>query len=455
MSIRKKVLNFFLSISFLISTVPGIVVTAEKIETEEVTVYENTFDSGKDSIEFVSNEFFSYDSALAKNIQSSQINGNMGIRVRQNSWMGSQTFLFDFTKGATQHGIYSGMISASFDFSLDPDSPADHVIIGANMSKAYEGDRMVYFSKTKYQVLEKRRDWGDAQTKGTEIDTSRVYNMKIIINLDEGKTDYYLDNELVATQTNWSGITVNNLSFALSGLMDYFDNFKVTVKYPNAIENTVTSENIGNIFYDEEQMEFNLNVKNRHNAPIKENVTVKITDAYKDEVFCETYTVRVDAKSHEDLIISPYLPRFGTYFMAVTSENSEEFKTRLSRSVKAPRLNEKSGVCAHFDGRHPMDVPGMFDIMANAGFATVRTDWGWRLNSDGTVFDYDNNGGVFEETIAEANKHGIGILAILGVSHSNYSHLNSDGGLNTADEALSAYKDFSREVAKDLTGKVD
>lgn len=455
MSIRKKVINLFLGISFLITTTPHLYVGAEKITTEEVTVYENTFDNGIESIKSVTNEFLSYDKDLAKNVRNSEMDGNMGIRVRQDAWLSTQTFLLDFTKGGTEHGIYSGVIRASFDFSLDPESPADYIIVGANMSKTYEGRRMVYFSKSKYQVLDKAGDWGNAASNGIEIDTSKVYNMKIVINLDEGKTQYFLDDELVKIQENWTGVTVNNLSVALSGLMDYFDNFKVSVKYPYAIENTVSSLNIGNIFYEDEDMVFYMDVKNRHNEKISEGIKIKITDAYENTVWEETKQVNVLAKDHEKLSFFPDIPKFGTYFMSVTSENSEGFKTRFSRSVKAPELNEKSGVCAHFDGRHPMDVPGMFDIMANAGFGTVRTDWGWRLNADGTVFDYDNNGGVFEETIKEANEHGIDILAILGVSHSNYNELNPDGGLNTADEAVAAYKEFSKAVAEDLAGKVE
>lgn len=455
MYIRKKVINLFLAVSFFITTTPYFSVTAEKITTEDVTVYENTFDNGIKSIESVNNEFLSYDKSFAENVMDSGMNGNMGIRVRQGAWLSTQTFLLDFTKGGTEHGMYSGVISASFDFSLDPESPADHVIIGANMSKPHAGKRMIYFSKSKYQVLNKAGEWGNAASNGIELDTSRVYNMKFIINLDEGKTEYFLDNELVKTQNNWLGDTVNNLSFALSGLMDYFDNLKVSVKYPYAIENSVDSPNIGNIFYEDEQMSFYLDVKNRCSEKISEDIKIKITDAYGNIVMEETKKITVLGKDHKRVTFFPDIPKFGTYFMTVTSENSEGFKARLSRSVKAPVLNEKSGVCAHFDGRHPMDVPGMFDIMANAGFGTVRTDWGWRLNEDGTVFDYDNNDGIFEETIKEANEHGIDILAILGTSHSKFDDLDSDGGLNTADELLAAYKEYSKAVAADLAGKVE
>lgn len=456
MKIIKKLLNVFLSVALLATVLPPQRVRAEKITPAEITVYENTFDRGTSSIKRVVNEYMKYDNSNVQNIENAAVDGNQGIRARRESWMATQTFLFDFTKDGGKEGVSSGILTASFDFSMDEQSTADHVIVGINMSNTYSGGRMIYFyNNSSYEIMASYGNWGNGSAAGTVIDADSVHNMKIVMSLDDGKAYYYLDNTLVATQTNWTGVTVNNFSIAMAGVMDYFDNLKLTLQFPNAIENTVTSNNIGNIFYGDEPMVFDINVKNRHSEKITEAVNVKIKDAYGSTVYDKTENVTVTGEATNTISIMPNITKFGTYFMTVTSENAPEFKLRLSRCVKADELNYKSGICAHFDGRHPMDVSGMFDIMQNAGFGTVRTDWGWKLNSDGTVYDFIGDGSYFEKTIKEANESGIDILAILGVSHSNYSSLNEDGGLNTADEALAALKSYSEQVARELDGKVE
>lgn len=450
----KKFRKIFSAVTALVmstSLLPTSPVGAENIDGEAIVVYENTFDNGAASVVSYQNPYLSMKPDSLQ-VSNSAINGNMGIRLNQGAWLTPMTFVLDFTQGGIGHGINDGVITASFKFSTDAESKANFAIIGANMASASDGGRMLYFHNgSKYEVLDAVYDWGDNNNKKVDLDASKVYNMKIVIDLTNDKADYYLDNALVKTQTNWNNFTVNNLTFALSGLIDYFDDLKVTVKYATVLENRVESNNIGNIFYEDEPMDFKLKVTNFTAADKEENVTIKITDAAGSEVYSDVKTVQAKAASCTEVPFTPDLPKFGTYFMTVTSANAPEFKTRLSRSVKAPVLNEKSGVCAHFDGRHPMDVSGMFDIIANAGFGTVRTDWGCRKDKDGNVYDYTNTNNVFGKTIAEANKRGVDILAILGLT----SGSDADGGFNTDSTALESYQAYTEALASSLAGKVE
>lgn len=454
---KKKMLKFrkiFSAVTALVmsaSLLPISPVSAENADGEAIVVYENTFDNGAASVVSYQNPFLSMKPNLQQ-VSNSEINGNMGIRLNQGSWLTPMTFVLDFTQGDIGHGIQDGVITASFDFSTDAESGADYAIIGANMTSAAEGDRMLYFHRgSKYEVLNAVYDWGGDSNNMVDLDASKVYNMKIVMDLTNDKADYYLDDALVKTQTNWADMTVNNLTFALSGLIDYFDNFKVTFNYAAAFENKVESDNIGNIFYEDEPMNFNLKVTNFTSADKEENVTIKIKDAYGSEVYSDVKTVQATAASCTEVPFTTNLPKFGTYFMTVTSDNAPEFKTRLSRSVKAPVLNEKSGVGAHFDGRHPMDVPGMFDIISNAGFGTVRTDWHCYKNDNGTVYDYTNTDNIFGKTIAEANARGVDLLAILGLTEGS----DADGGFNTDSTALESYQAYTQALASALVGKVD
>lgn len=449
----KKFRKIFSAVTALVmstSLLPTSPVGAESVDGEAIVVYENTFDNGAASVVSYQNPYLSMKPNLHQ-VSNSEIGDNMGIRLNQESCLSPLTFVLDFTQGGIGHGINDGVITASFDFSTDAESKADFAIIGANMTSAYEGGRMLYFHNgSKYEVLNTVYAWGGTEANKVALDASKVYNMKIVIDLTQDKADYYLDDTPVGTQNNWD-FTVNNLTFALSGLIDYFDNFKVTVKYATVLENRVESNNIGNIFYEDEPMDFKLKVTNFTAAEKEENVTIKIKDAYGSEVYSDVKTVQATAASCTEVPFTPDLPKFGTYFMTVTSENAPEFKTRLSRSVKAPVLNDKSGVCAHFDGRHPMDVSGMFDIISNAGFGTVRTDWGCRTKENGSLYDYTDTNNVFGKTIAEANKRGVDILAILGLT----SGSDADGGFNTDITALESYQAYTQALASSLAGKVE
>lgn len=457
----RRIISMLLALSLLAVIFSGLSLSAESDGGEEYIVYENNFDNGASSVPGATdegyaaqNEFMDFDGILGQPLQNSEMNGDMGVRIRRGAWLDGQTFLFDFTKGGTKKGIYSGIWTAAFDFSLDKDGGANEVIMGMNMSKTYEGERMAYFHNNgAVEVLSDCGAWGSkANPECLALNYGKVYNLKTVVNFDEGKADYYLDGKLIRTQTNLKNKTMNNFSVSLSGTVGYFDNLKITVRYPNPTENIVTSDNIGNIFYEDEPVLLKLTTINRHSGPICEDISIVITDPDNNTVWSASRQVTVSGKSEKESEINPGLSLFGTYFMKVKSDNSREFTTRLSRSVRAGVQNKKFGVCAHFDGRYNLDIPGVFDIMSAMGAGNVRTDWGCRIKSNGTVYDYDSDNSYFEKTIYEAQKHGIDILAILGTTVAGGG---SSGGFNVEETALSSYRKYCRELAQKLRGKVE
>ena len=461
MSFKKFVSRVFLAV-FLINNINISFISASNlIETPYIyTMYENDFSNGAASVPSASaegyaadNEFLLFDGISGQQLQTVKNGTDMGVRIRSDMWILGRTFFFDFTKGGQKEGIRSGKTTLSFDFSIDGESTANETIMGINMTDASNGGRIAYFRNSSYEILNNMGDWGKT-SNACSIEAGQIYNFKAVIDFDEGKSDYYIDNKLIKTQTNWLGKTMNNFSIAMTGVIGYFDDLKLTIEYPKPIETIVTSDNVGNIFYEDEQVMMNVNVKNRHNGDVSEDISIKIIDSHNNVVWNKEATVELSAGESKDLVIYPEISHYGTYFLKAESDNSTSFTTRLSRSVKAIEKNERVGVCAHFDGRYKLDVSAMFDIISSAGFSGVRTDWGWRTNSDGTVYDFLNDGGIFEATIKEANKSQTDILALITIDHASVAQYNTDGGFNTSPEALAAYEKYLEELASMLVGKV-
>ena len=459
MFLKKLISGVFFTV-FLISSI-NISSASTLIELPHIyTMYENDFSEGAGSVPSAAadgyaadNEFLLFDGVLGQPLKTVKKGNETGVRIGSDMWILGKTFFFDFTKGGQKEGIRSGKVTLSFDFSIDGESTANETIMGINMTDAINGGRIAYFRNSSYEILNNTGDWGKPSNV-CNIESGTVYEFKVVMDFDQGRADYYIDNEFIKTQTNWLGKTMDNFSIAMTGVIGYFDNLKFIIEYPKPVETIVTSDNTGNIFYEDEQVMMNVNVRNRHNSDVSEDITIIITDSKNNVVWSEELTVELAAEESKDFVIYPEIPCYGTYFLKADSDNGIGFITRLARSVKADEKNEKLGVCAHFDGRYQLDVSAMFDIISSAGFSAVRTDWGWRTNSDGTIYDFLNDGGIFEQTVKEANESQTDILALITIDNERVLQYNTDGGFNTSVEALAEYEKYLEELSGMLKGKI-
>ncbi len=412
--------------------------------TPTYTVYENTFDNGPASAAKIQNEFMDFGGVVGSGLASAVIDGNTGMRKTSIMWMGDRTFLFDFTKGGTKEGVYSGKWTVSFDFSMDGESTADGVIIGMNMSNHYSGKRMLYFYNNQtVGATPSFGGWGDSSsTSNTALDSAKVYNLKTVIDFDNETAEYYLNDSMIGSHIGLTGITMNNFSIAMSGIMDYFDNLKITAEYTNVAENIVTSGSIGNIFYENEPVELMLRTINRYKKPLDEYVSIDITDGSGNTVWSTIQYVHLLGQSENEIRLCPELPMFGTYKLTANSTNSRTFTTKLSRSVRADELNSRLGVCGHFDGRHSMDTSGMMKIISEAGLGSLRSGGLW----------IGANEEYFETALADAEKRGIEIMTVFDVGVSGFLE---DGSFNTTAEALEEYREYCRTVVEKMKGRVE
>lgn len=448
---KKRFVSILLVFGYLLSNA---VVFSQDNEEKiySYTMYENTFDEGKDSIEAIENEFLSYSGMeamdKASGLQTVYSGDNTGIRIEKDAWCWDKTFFLDFTKGDVQEGIKSGTVTVSFDYSMDEESTADHAIIGMNMKNSYDGQRLMYIKKGSYCVMDTVGAWPGTYTSGVSCD--EIHNLKIVIDFDENTATYYLDNENIKVQSI-TGIVMNNLAISLSGIINYFDNLKVTAEYKNPVEIIAATNNFGNNFFENENIKFKIEAKNRADEAISETADIKVENSAGEIVFEKTQVLDLESKGYMSMDLTLDLKEFDSYIMTINSANSIGFTTRFARSVKATENNPVINTNGHLDGRFAgADVPNLFFMMDNAGYGAIRTQYPFKKNSDGTFFVHEDQS-WYSQTLESSQKYGIDLVALLP---SGVGTKDADGGFNTDDAALSEYSSWCEWMANRYKGKI-
>lgn len=383
----------------LTACIPQIPVSAEtSTETTAVyTLYENTFNDGAASVAAVDNEYLEYSGVKGTNVSDALYNNEeRSIRIRKGAWVNGQTFNFDFTKGGTQTGIRSGKVTISFDFEWDFTATANEVRLGMNMKEdsTWEGGYMFAF---KNQTASSS-DVGAAPTFGYMISDTigkvpsefvsfaeeGLHSFKTVLDFENEKVTYYLDDELLSKeQTDLGRKTLNNYCICLSGMFNFFDNLKITQEYLYPIEYIVTSEKTGNNFFGNEQIKLTVTATNRGDVAYTENPVVKYTNPQgENEVVLSQQPLEIPARSSVSFDVTPNLKEYGSWQLSVESERSRVATSRFARIVEVDELNDTLGICAHFDGRHSLDIEKAFDLMEAAGLSMVRSDHGYAIETD-------------------------------------------------------------------------
>ncbi len=447
MKYKKRVILLFIMLSIILASLP---VLADNIT--EYVLYENTFDSGILSLEAKSNHHIDF--TYSARLKTAKDGTNQGIAsTLAGVAHTNRSLLFDFTKGGNKEGLNGGIYTLSFDFKLNDDKDSDDgtayggdrlaSVVTNSVYGEWKGNGLMYFNRNWYNIPEKVvSNYTSWPTSGTECDTTKK-TVKIEIDIDNNTATYYIDNVKTAEQM---GVCekLQNITIFLNNDIGFFDNVKLTAKYPYPTECIITSDKAGNIFYEDEPIELNLNVKNLESTTRTEDIILTVTDINGNIVSEEVKNITVAAQSETDTKIKSEVP-FGVYYLTATSDSSIDFKTRIARSVKAESLNKKVNVSVHFGGRHTtMSIPTMFELLSKAGFGGVRSDFGFSIKTDdaGNVTGYSSGENASRDAlISGSRKYGMDILALLPVDTSYYAD-DTDGGFNTSEEFLKGYYDF-------------
>lgn len=239
----------------------------------EYILYEATFDNGATGLYWeADNDFFTGGYNATKNegaefpiggktANTFAYGANNGIGYEPNWWAKGQTFWFDFTKGGTKEAPRSGRVKFSMDFMLQEaptDTEGSSFIKNNGNNSPTSGWSFAGFiykdgkpyivtwdaSGSNYIIFTDLTKYGDVLDY--EMHTLDMY-------LDfgsEGRVTTYIDGVQMPRVFNyWT--TINQFGFAMSGIMKYVDNVKLSyikdgsfgvesLKAPQAGDNTLT-----------------------------------------------------------------------------------------------------------------------------------------------------------------------------------------------------------------------
>ncbi len=153
---------------------------------------------------------------------------------------------------------------------------------------------------------------------------------------------------------------------------------------------TVETGKLGNIFYENEALDFTVHMTDASSTGGYENgnLTYNIYD-YNGVIVADGEVAFAAEMAN---ITLPELP-FGVYTMTLTVDENDVYQTKtvdFSRSPKAKAVNKQFGTCLHvgsWEVYSDAEVTGLLDLVKNAGYGVVRPGaFGWaeiEPNGDG------------------------------------------------------------------------
>lgn len=207
---------------------------------------------------------------------------------------------------------------------------------------------------------------------------------------------------------------------------------------------SIDSENIGNIFYGSEPVEFKVAFKN-NTAETSEFKAVYKVYKYNNEMqeqLISTDSRILKAEAQKDVvdIIEPKADEYSLYKLVVSTVPESVTKSvEFSRAVKSSNMNQTIGASAHLITRG--DIHNSLMLMSNAGIANIRDDFRWNEmeKAKGEVALTDRA----KSLITNANAYGIDVLPILYANNPIYQ---PSGSFVTTQDGVKAYGVYLKKL---------
>jgi hypothetical protein len=298
-------------------------------------------------------------------------------------------------------------------------------------------------------------------------------NVVIWIDFDLRKQAYFVNGKQLNITgmpdgfNNISKIKISQDGANYPGIM-YMDNIEVwhisdstespipkesTPEYLSSeISITNSSKNVGNVFYDDSDFNFDTSFKNMGKSG-KYTAKYEIIDDYGDTVWNKTEDLFINQNETITRNVLPDVAEYGMYTYRVTVSGNENVSSREFRCSKAnvPPKGEKNknlGVSMHFrfdkgSGRgEPEIVLPLVDI---GGFGMIRDETYWtHIEKQEGVYAYTDR---YTDMLDFAQSHNIDVLNILGYSNPLY---NSNGGVPLSGSYQKAFDNFIDFTVKDM-----
>ncbi len=223
---------------------------------------------------------------------------------------------------------------------------------------------------------------------------------------------------------------------------------KVPVEIVNSFKVIVSSDHIGNIFFDEEEAVLYTDIKNRDEKQNTKTIHFEVKNVDHRVVWSSDEEITLGAGEEIRIIIKPELNKYGTYLLEVTENGDMLCYEHLSRSVKNTELNTRLGLSTHTT-REGTDIR-VLDLQAAAGFGKARENFRWNEDEEGNIADTTIPA---EDFLNHCMELGIEPYALMRVECSP-KYDNPDGGFTTSDEALAGVEEYYRLIAEKSKGKM-
>ena len=207
---------------------------------------------------------------------------------------------------------------------------------------------------------------------------------------------------------------------------------------------SVDSENIGNIFYGSEPIEFKVSFENNRSEAAEFKAVYKVYkyDNEMQEQLINTDSRMLNVESQKNVvdIIEPKADEYSLYKLVVsTVPESVTTSVEFSRTVKSSNMNQTIGASAHLTTRG--DIHNSLMLMSNAGIANIRDDFRWyemeKVKGEVTLTDRARS------LIANANNYGINVLAVLYANNPIYQ---ANSSFVTTQDGVNAYGVYLKKL---------
>lgn len=411
-----------------------------EISGDEILYYFNAFDNGKTSC-VNSENYLGSITYTTGDIVDSDYNGNKGIGLGENAWP-SKVIKYSF-----KNAVSSDVISISFDFAKSNFINPQQAYLTVNTEM---GVKNLFYMQDDAGIFGPNDDleaWGDKDKSIPFLD-DRQYFADIDFDFNCHKVVTYINGELLSEKSMPENFALYDIEFDLSMIIGHFDNLQIVKSSGQSFSLSASTDNFGNIVYDNDNTEVSVKLINNSKHTIYKAIDAVLYDS--DERLVSSEKVYVNAVSGiNEANVSLGIPKYGTYRLVLSAANSNTYKLNLARAVKSDLKNEKVNVCVNSPSRVYMDADGVFELINNAGFGGIRTDFVWRVSGGNTL--PQENEKYLSAFLTNAKKYDLDVLALLPVNCSYYA-ADGDGGFNTSTPFLKAYKKYCSELAEKYSG---
>jgi len=424
--------------------------TNNENSSTSIILYENTFDNGLASTVNVDNEYVTV--IHRGNRINSSFHGNPGIGMHLGAWPVLENPAIHVT---LKEPVSTGTLRISFDTSrLEREGNLQQSYIRLN-----DRNFVFYMHETRgfFGPLNHLTGWGDWQDSSntTPFEPEELYHVELIYDLTYRRTYTYVNSVLLTERIIPPGFEISSIGFSLSMINAYFDNLKISVEYPYPVECIMSTDNVGNIFFEDELIMLDINMINRADAPLSANFNFEITDLDGNVVWTDSLSEHFDIGQRKDIRLEVDLPRFGLYVATLYSDLGGEFRLEFSRSVRAGVPNSRAGINGHFHRLSYGNPRDLMELVEAAGFSATRSHWGWNEDADG-FYSFSERNQRHAAYIEESIARDIDILAIISLTSpllpTRASVLDvSEEGLIESTEAIESY---ARWLAEQYRGIV-